>query len=196
MDYAEFDTERRRITHAWGREITSADGLATAVDDLREQAASIPDAAGRTRATRYLENLDALVAEARTPESETVRAAGDVLLEASRTDGTADEIRARAEAGIAEITRIADQAPTVGERDAVLEMNETLAETLAVLDSAEHPGSGPESAGREGTIEARTAGFANDPAMTSPSRMPAPDPAASASRPGPVSGPKSPIRDL
>ncbi|MFF0344166.1 hypothetical protein [Kribbella sp. NPDC004875] len=133
MEYSEFDTERRRIAQSWGRSITDPQELAAAVAALHEQAAGLPDQADQTRAMRYLEILDDLVTEARTPESETVRRAGDVLLEASRPDGTPAERRTRAEAGIAEITRIAEAAPTIAERDAALEMNESLAETLGTL---------------------------------------------------------------
>jgi hypothetical protein len=134
MDYGEFDAARRRIVHAWGREITDPQVLAAAVDHLRGQAATIPDEAAQAKAFRYLKILDDLVVEARTPESETVRRASDVLLRASIPGGTPAEQRARAEAAIAEITRIAYAAPTIGERDAALEMNESLVETIDVLD--------------------------------------------------------------
>lgn len=134
MDYGEFDAQRRRIVRSWGREITDPEQLAAAVERLREQAGSVPGEADRARAIRYLKTLDDLVTEARTPESETVRRAADVLLLASRPDGTPAERRARAEAGMAEIARIADAAPTIGERDAALEMNESLAETIEVID--------------------------------------------------------------
>jgi hypothetical protein len=134
MNYGEFDAARRWIVRAWGRQITHPDQLALAVSQLRAQAATIADEADRAKAIRYLKTLDDLVAEARTPESETVRRASDVLLWASSPDGTPTERRARAEAGIAEITRIAAAAPTLAERDAALEMNESLAETIDVLD--------------------------------------------------------------
>ena len=134
MEYGEFDAERRRIIRAWGHEITDPDQLAAAVNWLREQAATVPDETDRAKAIRYLKTLDDLVVEARTPESETVRRAADVLLLASQPGGTPAERRARAEAGIAEITRIAAAAPTIAERDAALEMNESLAETIEVID--------------------------------------------------------------
>jgi hypothetical protein len=185
VEYAEFETERRRITRAWGREITDPEVLAAAVEGLREQAATIPGQAPQARALRYLDALDDLVTEARTPESETVRRAGEVLLEASRPDGTADERRTRAEEGIAEISRIADAAPSIAERDAALEMNESLAETVAALDAgAEQP-----EAGRGSAVDARTAGFAHDTAIASAGRMPAPNGAAVSNRPGTTSSP-------
>jgi hypothetical protein len=134
MEYGYFDAERRRIIRAWGSELTDPDELAAAVERLREQAVTLPDEADRAKAIRYLTTLDDLVAEARTPESETVRRASDVLLEASRPDGTPAERRARAEAGVAEIARIAGAAPTLGERDAALEMNETLVQIITVID--------------------------------------------------------------
>jgi hypothetical protein len=78
VEYAEFDAERRSIVRAWGREITDPEQLAAAVERLRRQAGTVPDEADRARAIRYLRTLDDLVTEARTPESETVRRAGDV----------------------------------------------------------------------------------------------------------------------
>jgi hypothetical protein len=93
-----------------------------------------PGADDRARTTRYLATLDELVTEARTPQSETVRQAADVLLQASRPDGTPSQRRAQAEAAMAEIARIAAAAPTIGERDAALEMNGALAEIIAVID--------------------------------------------------------------
>ncbi|HEY3560182.1 MAG TPA: hypothetical protein VGL05_22090 [Kribbella sp.] len=191
MDYPEFDAERRRITRAWGREITDPELLAAAVADLREQAATIPDRAAQNKAQRYLELLDDFVAETRWPESETVRQAGEVLLATSRPDGTADEIRSRTEAAMAEITRIADAAPTLAERDAALEMNETLAETLEVLDAA----TPQEDTGHGSALDARTAGFANDPSLTPPARIAAPT-AAPTDRPGTKASPKDPGRGL
>jgi len=134
MEYGDFDAERRRIVRAWGSELTDPDELAAAVERLREQAATVPDEADRAKAIRYLTTLDDLVTEARTPESEAVRRASDVLLEASRPDGTPAARRARAEAGMAEIARIAGAAPTVGERDAALEMNETLVQIITMID--------------------------------------------------------------
>ena len=193
MEYAEFDAERRRITHAWGREITDPEHLAAAVERLREQAATVPGEAAQARAIRYLQTLDDLVTEARTPGSDTVRRAADVLLQASRPDGTPAEQRARAEAGIAEITRIAESAPTTAERDAALEMNETLAETIASLD--EGADQQPPPADRRSEVDARTAAFANDPAIASAGKMPPPNNTAAAARPAAAPGPQAPIRD-
>jgi len=134
MDYGEFDAERRRIVRAWGTEITDADQLAAAVEGLRAQTATIADDADRAKAMRYLTTLDDLVEETRTPESPTVRQASDVLLRASGPEGSPAQRRARAEAAMAEIARIAAAAPTVGERDAALEMNGTLRSIIAVID--------------------------------------------------------------
>lgn len=134
MDYGEFDAERRRIVRAWGAEITTSDQLAAAVEGLRAQTATIADDADRSKAMRYLTTLDDLVEETRTPESPTVRQASDVLLRASGSEGSPAERKARAEAAMAEIARIAAAAPTVGERDAALEMNGTLMSIIAVID--------------------------------------------------------------
>ena len=134
MEYGDFDAARRRIVGAWGTEITDPEELAAAVEQLREQAAFVDGDADRAKAFRYLSTLDDLVLEARTPESVPVRQASDVMMRASRPEGTAAERRARAEAGMAEIARIAYAAPTVGERDAALEMNETLVQIIAMID--------------------------------------------------------------
>ncbi|WP_427885027.1 hypothetical protein ACQHIV_22875 [Kribbella sp. GL6] len=137
MEYAEFDAERRRIVHAWGRSITDPEVLAQAVDRLREQAPTVNGETERAKAIRYLTVMDDLVLAARTPESVPVQQASDVMLQASRLEGTPAERRARAEAGIEEISRIAYAAPTVGERDAALEMNGLLMSIIDMLDGGE-----------------------------------------------------------
>lgn len=178
MDYADFDAERRRIIRAWGTEITEPEQLAEAVRQLREQAATMTVPADQHRATRYLGTLDDLVAAASEPESPSIRQASDVLLKASAPEGTPAERQARAAAGITEIARIAAEAPSVGERDAVLEMNETL-----VMIAGDRGGPG-EPAAR----------FASDPAMTPPGRI-GPPAGAPASRSAGTGVPKQPIRD-
>ena len=132
MEYAEFDAERRRIVSTWGQ--TDPAELAAAVERLRGLAETVEGDRDRDKAQRYLSSLDRLLAEAGAPESDVVRRAGDVLLQASRPDGTPAERRARAEAGMQQIAQIAAEAPTVGERDAALEMNESLAETIEMID--------------------------------------------------------------
>jgi hypothetical protein len=180
VEYAEFDAERRRIARSWGREITDPEHLAAAVERLREQAATVPLEADRDRAMRYLATLDGLVTEAGEPESEPVRRASDVLLQASGPDGTPAERRARAEAGMAEIARIAAATATPGERDAVLEMNESLAGIAASAD---------EGTDRDGPA----ARFATDPAMAAAGRIGAPS-TTPASRTAASSGPTVPTR--
>lgn len=132
VEYAEFDAEHRRIVRSWSS--TDPVERAAAIERLRGLAETVEGDRDRDRARRFLKPLDRLAAQAATPESDVVRRAGDVLLLASRPDGTPAERRARAEAGIQEIGRIADAAPTVGERDAALEMNESLAETIEIID--------------------------------------------------------------
>ena len=153
---------------------------------------------------RYLTMLDDLVTEAGEPESEPVRRASDVLLQASGPEGTPAERRARAEAGLAEIARIAAATPTAGERDAVLEMNESLAAMVASADDGtdrDRPAAArePDLAARSVADPARgadeaAARLATDPAMApagrigAPSTTPPPRTAAS-------TGQKVPIRD-
>ncbi|MFI5709845.1 hypothetical protein [Kribbella sp. NPDC051620] len=130
MEYDDFQAERRRIIAAWGTEITDPEQLAAAVDRLRGLAATVEGEESRAKAIRYLKSMDDLVADARTPESATVGRAWDVMLAASSPDGTPAERRARAEEGMREIARIADAAPTLDEKLAALNMNETLAEIV------------------------------------------------------------------
>jgi len=136
MEYRDFDTERRRIVQGWGREITDPAELTAAAARLREQAATIERDKDREKAFRYLEGLDEFVALALDPqpESEAVWAANDVMQRTLQVTGTPAERRARIEAAMDEIARISAAAPTVGEQDAALEMNGTLAELLEVLE--------------------------------------------------------------
>ncbi|WP_020392109.1 hypothetical protein [Kribbella catacumbae] len=134
MEYDDFQAERRRIIAAWGSEITDPEQLSAEVERLRDLAATVDGDDLRAKAIRYLRSMDTLVAEARAPESETLRQASDVLMQASRPDGTPDQRRARAEEGMREIARIAAAAPTPAERLAALNMNEPLAEIVHVLD--------------------------------------------------------------
>ncbi|MEU4393325.1 hypothetical protein [Kribbella sp. NPDC023855] len=133
MEYDDYQAERQRIIAAWGTEITDPEQLAAEVERLRDLATAVADDDLRAKAIRYLRSMDTLVAEARTPESETIGKASDVLLRATRPDGTPAERRARAEEAIREIARIADAAPTPAERLAALEMTEPLAEIVHVL---------------------------------------------------------------
>lgn len=134
MEYDDFQAERGRILAAWGSEITDPEQLAAAVERLRELAATVDGEDDRARATRYLKSMDNLVTEARTPQSETIGQASDVLMHASRPDGTPQERLARAQEGMREIARIADAAPTLAEKLAALNMTEPLAEIVHVLD--------------------------------------------------------------
>ncbi|MER7244074.1 hypothetical protein [Kribbella sp. NPDC000426] len=179
MEYAEFDAARRRIIQSWGNDITDPEQLAAAVADLREQATSLTS--GSDRAMRYLTAMDELVAEASEPESEYIRRASDVMMRSSGPEGTPAEQRARAEAGMAEIAQIAAEAPTAGERDAVLEMNEPLA-----VIAATHRG-----------VDDQAARFAVDPAVAPAGRISAPKSApGSRSTAASGTGPKASSRDL
>ncbi|WP_432888659.1 hypothetical protein ACQPYH_08200 [Kribbella sp. CA-245084] len=180
MEYAEFDAARRRIIHAWGNEITDPEQLAAAVADLHEQATNLTS--GSDRAMRYLIAMDELVAEASEPESEYIRRASDVMMRSSGPEGTPAEQRARAEAGMAEIAQIAAEAPTAGERDAVLEMNEPLA-----VIAASHP-----------DVDDQTARFAVDTAVAPAGRIVAPKgaPGSRSTAAALSTGPKAPGRDL
>jgi hypothetical protein len=139
VEYDDYQAERARILAAWGTEITDPEELAAAVDRLRRLAVTVEGDELRAKAIRYLTSLETLVAEARSPASETIDRAWDVMQRASAPDGTPAERRARALAGMQEIGRIADSAATAGERDAALELNGSLNEIVDLidLDSAE-----------------------------------------------------------
>ncbi|MEU8225165.1 hypothetical protein [Kribbella sp. NPDC048915] len=191
MEYAEFDAERRRIVQAWGESITDPEELGTAVADLRRAADGLEESA-RVRGLRYLQVMDDLVSEAREPESEYIRRASDVLLAATPAHGTPAEQRARAEAGIAEITRIAEAAPHE-DRAAILDMNEPLATIIAthnetVRDDGAASGGGPLG------VDNQTARFATDPAIAPAGRIGAPG-SAPVSRPGTSTDPRTPGLD-
>lgn len=134
MEYDDYQAERARILAAWGTEITDPEQLAAAVDRLRRLAVTVEGDELRAKAVRYLKSLDTLVAEARTPASETIDRAWEVMQRASVPDGTPAERRARALAGMQEIGRIADNAATAGERDAALELNGSLNEIVDLID--------------------------------------------------------------
>src|SRR5690242_7424852 len=113
MDYREFDTERRRIVHGWGREITDPDELTAAAARLREQAPTIERDKDREKAFRHLAGIDKFVARALNPEpeSEAVWAANAVMMRALQATGTPEEQRAEVEAAMEEIARISAAAP-------------------------------------------------------------------------------------
>jgi hypothetical protein len=134
VDYDEFDAERMRIVRAWGVEITDPEALAAEAGRLRELAGTVAGERDRERALGHLVAVDQLVEDARTPVDEALVRASEVLQRAADPTGTPAERRARAEAGMAEIGRIADQASSVGVRDAVLDLNESLAEIIDVLE--------------------------------------------------------------
>ncbi|GAA1528519.1 hypothetical protein [Kribbella lupini] len=136
MEYEEFDAERMRVVRAWGVEITDAEVLAAEALRLRELAETVEGERDRDRARRYLVAVDQLVEGARTPTDPALVRASEVLQRAADPAGTPDERRARAEAGMAEIGRIADEAPSDDVRHAVLMLNGTLAEILDVLEQA------------------------------------------------------------
>ncbi len=197
MEYAEFDTERRRIARAWGREITDPEQLSVAVERLREQAGTLAVESDRDRAMAYLTVMDDLVSEAEAPESEHIRRASDVMMRSTAPEGTAAEQRARAEAGMAEIAQIAAEAPTTGERDAVLEMNEP----LAVIVATHREGAGVTDAAPAGQrtlgADEQTTKFAADQTVAPARGIAAPSvtPGSRATASTAAAGPKAPVRD-
>lgn len=125
MRFDEFSAERAEV-------VSKADDLeafTVGVDRLRSLAATVED--DPEKAQRYLEATERMLLELTAPQSDTVDRAFEVLLRARRLpQGAPAEQRAHVEAGIAEIARIAEAAPTDGERAAALDMNSTLLRVL------------------------------------------------------------------
>jgi hypothetical protein len=136
MDYEEFFSQYKRAHENWTFGRLDRDDAAAELERLRAIVPSIEPSDRRQTAEYLLEQW----ANETSPEAEDRLArAGVVLARAASADGTVAERKARAEAGIAEITRIADETADVGERYAILGMNETLAKLIDGLERSGNP---------------------------------------------------------
>ncbi|WP_460667033.1 hypothetical protein [Kribbella swartbergensis] len=136
MEYEEFFGRYKRAHEDWTFGRLDRDDAAAELERLRAIVPSIEPSDRRQTAEYLLEQW----ANETSPEAEDRMArAGAVLARAGSGDGTVAERKARAEAGIAEITRIADETVDVGERFAILGMNETLAKLIDVLERSGKP---------------------------------------------------------
>ena len=120
-------------------EVEPADASAALVE-LTRRAAELTDPARRSRAERELAALGRVVGYGLAVgpgDHATVVRASEVLVSASASGGsTADRIR-RAEQGIAQIVRIAEQTADAEERTAVLELNGSLVRLIGAIRAGE-----------------------------------------------------------
>ncbi|MFD7158095.1 hypothetical protein ACFV9C_26085 [Kribbella sp. NPDC059898] len=131
MHYDEFFAQYKRAYELWTFGRLDVDGALAELERLRPIAHAVEPADRRATADCLL----AQWANETSPAAEDRMArATTALTRASADGGTAAERKARAEAGIAEITAIANETTDVAERYAVLGLNETLAKLVDALD--------------------------------------------------------------
>lgn len=130
MEYDEFFAQYQRAYELWTFGRLDTDGALAELERLRPIAQSV-EPAGKRETAEY---LLAQWANETSPQAaaRTARATA-VLTRAGADDGTIAERKARAEAGIAEITAIANETTDVAERYAILGLNETLAKLVDTL---------------------------------------------------------------
>jgi hypothetical protein len=131
MDYDEFFAQYKGAHELWTFGRLEVDGALAELDRLRAIAQSIEPADKRETA-QYL--LTQWANEMSPQADERMSRATAILTRAGADDGTPAERKARAEAGIAEITSIADETRDIGEQYAILGLNETLAKLIDALE--------------------------------------------------------------
>jgi hypothetical protein len=133
MEYDEFFAQYKSAHDEWTFGKLDAAGATAVLVRLRELVPSIEPLAKQQLAdylVRQWANETSLQADDRMARATAA------LARASADEGTLADRKARAEAGIAEITGIANETEDVAERYAILGLNETLA---TVIDTAERP---------------------------------------------------------
>ena len=130
MRYDEFLTQYHRAHHDWSFGGMNATEAADLIAALRAELPALEPADMR----RDAEDILRLFAAEISPEAqERMARAVSALSAAGADDGTLAERIARAEAGIAAITAIADESPHRSERHAILSLNETLFTLIEAL---------------------------------------------------------------
>ncbi|GAB2665497.1 hypothetical protein [Kribbella swartbergensis] len=126
MDYDQFRAEYDVVFDVLDDEVLP-DWLPGAIARLKELAAAIDDPADRRSAENDIAAAEGVLAEGAEgpPVSAAMMEAIRVHTAAGANGGTPAERIARAEAGMAEIGRIADTAPP-SEQAAILDLNESL----------------------------------------------------------------------
>lgn len=132
MNYDEFNTEYTRVLDKIQSGHCGPTELSGHVTRLRKATSSVKDAAERTQIDSDLAALGQMLdVSRRTNDREDVwTITSDAVRRAGSSEGTVAERIARIEAGIAEITTLADRNPD--ERDALLQS----AGTLRILHSS------------------------------------------------------------
>lgn len=131
MDYDEFFARYKRAHELWSFGRLDVDGAVAELERLRAIVPSI-EPSDRRRTAAYL--LDQWANETSPQAEDRMTRATAVLTRAGAEGGNVAERKARAEAGIAEITSIADETTDVGERYAILGLNEALAKLITALE--------------------------------------------------------------
>lgn len=135
MDYDEFFARYRSAHRAWTFGTLERNDAATELERLRAIVPSIEPSDRRQTAEYLVEQW----ATELSPQAEDRMARATAVLSAGGDDGTVAERKARAEAGIAEITSIADETTDIAQRYAILGMNETLAKLIDALERSGDP---------------------------------------------------------
>ncbi|NIK55057.1 hypothetical protein [Kribbella shirazensis] len=124
MNYDDFDAEYRRVLGI--ADELPTDALAREIERLRVLAGGLADVADRRRAGNGIAMLDDILGYDEQPAASPAMAEAERAHALASADGGTDEERiARAEAGMAEISRIAQTADP-SERTAILALNESL----------------------------------------------------------------------
>jgi hypothetical protein len=134
MEYDEFFAQYKDAHDLWAFGRLDVDGAVTVIERLRAVVESV-EPGDKRRTAEYL--LKQWANETSQQAEDRMARATSVLARAGADDGTPADRRARAEAGIVEITRIADESTDVGERYAILGLNETLAKLIDALERAQ-----------------------------------------------------------
>lgn len=134
MDYDQFRAEYDPVFDVLDAE-RLPDWLPAAIKRLKDLAATIEDPSDRRSAENDIAGIEGVLAEASDgpPISPAMMAAIRIHTEAGASNGTPAERIARAEAGMAEIARIADNAPRT-EQASILELNESLYMLILALE--------------------------------------------------------------
>ncbi len=134
MDYDQFRTEYDPVFDVLDAE-TLPDWLPAAVTRLKDLAVSIEDPADRRSAENDIADIEGILSEAADgpPISPAMMEAIRIHSAAGVGDGTPAERIARAEAGMAEINRIAESVPRT-EQAPILELNESLYMLILALE--------------------------------------------------------------
>lgn len=134
MDYGLFDAERRRLV-AWLSQGPADPAVASSeLNRLRSMAGEVAGEADRAKAMRYVDTLQAAVAATFSPRYDALAQADAIMRAAQRSEGDPATRRAQVRQAVLDIAGLAESAASESERGAVLDLNESLLELVALLD--------------------------------------------------------------